>query len=149
MAMQQIGIPARTVIERIETLRAASGDAQPARALKGGEPMEERSEGAPTLYADAPASSGSGMGKDRRPKPPAKLGGHQMGPTGKARKDPSPPKRPVLRVLTGGRGMESVYRRKQEFPAPALSRPMLLVIAGGIGAPGDVCKGHHDVSAAS
>lgn len=53
MAMQQIGIPARTVIERIETLRAASG-AQPARELKDGEPTGEDSEGSPTLYADAP-----------------------------------------------------------------------------------------------
>lgn len=48
-------------------------------------------------------------------------------------KGPSTPKRPVLRVLTGGRGMGSVHRRRNEtgFPSPALPSPMLLLVVGG------------------
>ncbi len=37
---------------------------------------------------------------------------------------------PALRLITGGRGMESDSRRIPGHPAPALSRPMLHIVGG-------------------
>jgi hypothetical protein len=50
--------------------------------------------------------------------------------------------------LVSSRDMGTVHRR-HGFPRPAVPRPMLLVVAGGTSAPGDVRDGVHDASAAS
>lgn len=46
-------------------------------------------------------------------------------------KDPSPPKRPVLRVLAGGRGRRSAQPPQNGFPRPALRLPLMLVVDNG------------------
>lgn len=54
-----------------------------------------------------------------------------------------------LRLVIDNMDMGSVPRRHRGPPTPALPRPMLLIVAGGGGAPGDVQGRVHDASEAS
>lgn len=87
MAFRQIGIPARKVIDRIESERAAVKVAQGIAANRSG----EESEGSPTLIADAPARSGSGIGKGPRREAPASQQGGQTPSTMPGSKVIAPP----------------------------------------------------------
>jgi hypothetical protein len=132
MAMQQIGIPARKVIADIDAKRAGANPAkiEAARQHTGG--MDDE-----PLAQDMPAHPVSGIEGS------AATGLNEVKKTG-AGKAPasfrslSNKRREVGATVTSlpvGRGMESVNRRKQGLPRPALSRPVLTVIIGGRHAP--------------
>ena len=123
MWFKQVGIPARTVLRDVEMKRASEAQ----REMGGGLPGEDTDNPPVAQAAERATTSKPGMRESAGTEAPAS----DFGVVSVTRKpSPSPKAWPVLRDLTGGRGMDSARSRNRGRPAPALSRPMLLVVGG-------------------
>ena len=119
MSFKQIGIPARKVIAEAE-LRVSR--APSTAANEGGRLTGEETISPPTLYADAPAPSGSN-GKGRGTKPRQLTEG---------KPSPAPKGKPALRLVISNRG-EPTHAAHEGAYTPVSRRvgsPILLVVGG-------------------